>query len=121
MITRDELRYVFNKMNSKLPPIYRILKSKFADPSGRGRKNCVVILMDSIKIRICKSGNRAFQSSTYFAKRGKHYVTETHATGLDGEVVSATESIFMCKVLLAGLFQIFVSSMAASSSPRMVS
>ena len=87
-ITPDELRYVYDKMNSNLPTIYRILLSRFADPSGRGRKNCVVVLMDSIKIRICKSGNRAYQSSTFFAGRGKHYVTETHATGLDGEVVS---------------------------------
>ena len=82
------MKYVYDKLNHNLPPLFQLLKSKFADPSGRGRKNCVVILMDSIKIRVCKTTNRSEQSSMFYMPRGKHFVTETHATSLTGEVVS---------------------------------
>ena len=86
-ILPDELKWVFQKLNENVPPLFRLLKERLADPSGRNRKNCAVILMDSTKIRIVKSSNRSFQSSTFYQPRGKHFITETHGVGLNGEVV----------------------------------
>ena len=85
-------------MNENLPPLYRNLKDQIKDPL-KNRKESVVLLADSTKIRCAKPSNRTKQSQLFYTPKGCQNVTELHITGLDGEVV-------------------FVGSMAASTSPR---
>ena len=92
---------VFEQMNENLPPLYRNLKDKIKDPSSKGRVESVVLLGDSTKIRCAKPSNRTKQSQLYYDPKGGQNITQLHLTTLDGTVV-------------------FVSSMAASSSPRFV-
>ena len=61
-------------MNSQLDPFYNIIRSRFEDPTGQGRTP-VVLLMDSSKIRIMKSFDRAFQNQTFYEEKGGHFLT----------------------------------------------
>ena len=92
---------VFEQINENLPPLYRNLKDKIKDPSSKERTESVVLLADSTKIRCAKPSNRTKQSGLFYQPKGGQNVTQLHLTTLDGTVV-------------------FVGSMAASSSPRLV-
>ena len=80
--SQDEIDSVFEQINENLPPLYRNLKDKIKDPSPKNRRENVVLLADSTKIRCAKPSNRTKQSSLYYNPKGSQNVTELHVTSL---------------------------------------
>ena len=99
-VTEEQLEAAYDQIARDLPPLYKNLADKIADPTDLNRTKTAVLSIDSIKIRTVKTSNRTKQSSMYYEPKGSQNISETHVTTLLGEVV-------------------WVSSMTASSSPRM--
>ena len=85
-LTEEMKNIQIESLRDTYDPFVLRLIEKFKDPSGQHRKP-YVLLIDSTKIPIMKSGDQEVQKRTFYGKKDGHYVT-------------FTVSSYLCKIRL---------------------